>query len=495
MAEAAGVVVETSNGRVRGATEHRVHAFRGIPFAGPTGGAHRFRSPVPPQPWTGVRDATRFGSAFVQLPTDPDVLAGFRATPPRRQSEDALTVNVWTPGIGDGVRRPVLVWIHGGGYYTGSGFQFPYYDGAALARRGDVVVVTFNYRLGAFGFLHLGDLCGEAYAASGNAAVLDQVAALIWVRENIGQFGGDPATVTVFGSSAGGHAATALLSVPAARGLFTRVAAQSGQAVTCRNREEATRVAEAFLRALGVERRQVARLHRLPAGQLLDAQVEVAARLRAPPMELLGPLVDGDVLPRDPQTCAGTTEHVPLLIGCNADEDLCRSELLTFATRYAADLPVFVYELAWRTSAGPGGPRSCHGLEGPLVFNNPECPLVGDAPEARSLAACMSGAWAAFARHGEPSGAGLPTWPRFTQATRAMMAFDVPARVGVLRDVPGEIPAASGRGHPDGPGTTARGAGAPLGGGVQRRRPGHRVRTNGGAPASARAASGRGAER
>src|SRR5215831_8673990 len=216
------VIVETTTGTLRGTTTNSIHKFVGIPYGGPTSGQQRFRPPTRPQPWTGVRDALQYGN---RAPQPAEGMATLRAiigeAQPEPDSEDCLVLNVWTPAVGDGGKRPVLFWCHGGGFTAGSG-SAPFYHGTHLARRGDVVVVTVNHRLGPLGYCYLGHLAGEAYAASGNAGMLDLVAALEWVRDNIAAFGGDPGNVTIFGESGGGMKVSLLLAMPAAKGLFHR---------------------------------------------------------------------------------------------------------------------------------------------------------------------------------------------------------------------------------------------------------------------------------
>ena len=223
--------VETTSGKLIGATHRGTHVFRGIPFAAPPVGALRFRPPQPVAPWSGVREALTFGPMAPQLPSALEALAG---NTPLGQSEDCLTLNVWTPAC-DGAKRPVMVWIHGGGFTTGTAAS-PWYSGTNLALQGDVVVVTANYRLGALGFMHLADVGGEAWGSSANCGILDQVAALRWVRDNVAGFGGDPDNVTVFGESAGGCSVVTLLATPAAKGLFHKAIAESASVAQVRTR-------------------------------------------------------------------------------------------------------------------------------------------------------------------------------------------------------------------------------------------------------------------
>jgi len=253
--------VETQSGWVRGTRRGGVLAFRGIPYAAPPLGRLRLRPPEPPAPWAGVRDARASGAG---APQPVSTLGGMfsRIAGPAATSEDCLTLDVATPAA-DGARRPVLVWIHGGAFVMGAGSALVY-GGAGLARRGDVVVVTLNYRLGALGWLALGDVApGAGFAA--NLGLRDQLAALEWVQRNIAAFGGDPDNVTVFGESAGAMSVGALLGAPRARGLFARAIAQSGAADHCSSRDEAARVARAFLRALGLAPDEAAKLADVPS--------------------------------------------------------------------------------------------------------------------------------------------------------------------------------------------------------------------------------------
>ena len=308
--------VETRSGRVQGALAGGLHVFRGIPYARPPVGPRRFRAPEPEAPWTGVRDATRPGTSAPQRPMQIPIMPFDVGT----QDEDCLYLNVWTPGL-DGA-RPVLVWIHGGAFTIGSGSQ-SIYEASRLARRGDVVVVTINYRLGALGFLHLADLLGAEYAGSGNLGILDQVAALAWVRDNIASFGGDPRNVTIFGESAGGMSVGTLLGTPAARGLFARAIPQSGAAHNAHSREVAADLAERLLAALGVARADAGRLRELPPERLLAGQDQVALGWLGRGAGLaFQPVVDGAVLPQPPIDAVrgGLSRGVRVLVGATRDE-------------------------------------------------------------------------------------------------------------------------------------------------------------------------------
>src|SRR5947208_2729983 len=232
--------VEIAGGKLCGASRAGICSFKGIPYGASPAGRYRFMPPEPPQPWAGVRDALAYAGHAWQLPNRPkrrpvlETLLGPADTTP--EGEDCLTLNVWTPGLGDGGKRPVMVWLHGGAFAYGSGNR-AVTEGGSLARRGDVVVVSVNHRLNVFGFLHLADLGGERYAHSGNAGVLDLVAALQWVRNNIAGFGGDPGNVTIFGESGGGGKVSVLLAMPAARGLFHRAVIQSGATIRVSTRQ------------------------------------------------------------------------------------------------------------------------------------------------------------------------------------------------------------------------------------------------------------------
>jgi para-nitrobenzyl esterase len=319
-----GVTVATAAGKVRGLLADNVHAFKGVPYGASTAGARRFLPPLKPQSWTGVFDAFELGH---RSPLIDSVLVKEWAPLNRREpmGEDCLNLNVWTPGIGASGKRPVMVWLHGGGYAAGSPGMVPY-DGANLARKHDVVVVGITHRLNVFGFLYLAELGGERYADASNAGMRDIIAGLEWVRDNIANFGGDPASVTIFGQSGGAGKVSTLLGMPAAQGLFHRAVAQSGSAVASMPARVATQNAEAFMTRLGLQGHQLDALHKLPMEQLIGALGDRSGRAGGPGPGGGGfaasPVVDGRSLPHDVfnPTASMLSANIPLLIGSTETE-------------------------------------------------------------------------------------------------------------------------------------------------------------------------------
>ncbi len=326
-------VVETSAGRLRGITERGIHRFAGVPYGEATGGERRFKPPLARVPWGGVRDATEFGSICPQqgslvdpAQSDARVIGSVRYLP---QSEDCLVLNVWTPGLRDGSRRPVMLWLHGRGFLAGAGSE-PWYDGANLARRGDAVVITINHRLNAFGYLHLADALGEEFSGSGVAGLLDAVLALEWVRDNAAAFGGDASNVTIFGESGGGAKVSTMLGLPAAKGLFHRAVIQSGPGLTGIERAAAQEFTEQILAKLEIPVRDARKLQQLPPEQIFAAVNSLPPSppgtgpflLGTPAMFRLSPVVDGTHLPSHPfhPIAAPSAAAVPLMIGTNLDE-------------------------------------------------------------------------------------------------------------------------------------------------------------------------------
>lgn len=503
-ATAAGLV-ETSAGKVRGIQRNGGLAFLGIPYGSDTGGC-RFQPAKPPEPWPGVRDCFAFGLQAPQgrlnvdgmqlgADADPQFTRAIRAifssgvTEQQTESEDCLVLNVYTPEAAPRVERPVMVWLHGGGFSMGSAGN-PQYDGSALCRRGDVVVVTLNHRLSALGYLYLGAFHDDL-ADSGNVGQLDIVLALQWVRDNIAAFGGNPGNVTVFGESGGGAKVSALTAMRAAKGLFHKAIIQSGPSARMVEKTEGIMIAERALSTLGVLRSDVQKLLTMDLTTLIKAASAAQKPSNGIVNGALAPIVDGRSLPShpfDPQA-SELIRDIPLLIGTNKDEwtlmtaiephfgtmsvdqakkrfvramgergeagfdfyrsltpddqptywvtdmmtDLMmRAETIEMAERKAAQnaAPVFMYRLDWESPVLGGALRSPHCLDVPLMFENlDEAPqLLGSGPEPRALAATMAQAWVNFARTGDPSLPNL-SWPRYENDERLTMSFDSESRV------------------------------------------------------------------
>src|SRR5579862_6049891 len=310
-------VVQTTNGPVMGYVEAGLDVFKGLRYGAPPTGLARFKPPARPAAWTEPADATAYGAPAIQSGLAPGERRTSPGDPPAPEepasSEDCLFLNVWTPGL-DAKARPVMVWLHGGGFSNGSGGA-AMYDGGALARKGDVVTVTVNHRLNVFGYLHLGEVFGPAYAQSGIAGMLDIVQALEWVRDNIASFGGDPGNVTIFGESGGGWKVSLLMAMPGARGLFQKAVIQSGPGLTGKPVADADKVARRLLADLGVDSPE--KLAALSTEVISHASVKVAGDV----MRLYTPVVDGVALPRDPYEpdASPLNADVPLLIGTNKD--------------------------------------------------------------------------------------------------------------------------------------------------------------------------------
>lgn len=487
--------VTTRQGRVSGAVApNAALVFKGIPYAAPPVGDLRFAPPAPPAAWSGVRDGSAFGHTAIQNPSPSSVnptselgKALQQVFPARAdveaQSEDCLYLNVWTRSVSG--RKPVMVWFHGGGFAYGSG-QWPMYDGANLAAQ-DVVVVTVNHRLSVFGYLDLPEVPG-----SGNAGMLDLVAALEWVRANIAAFGGDPDNVTIFGESGGGAKVSYLLAMPRAKGLFHRAIIQSGPGVRAVPRERAAGLRTSLYKSLGLADGDVAGLRATPWDKVLAAARAAEADQPGAGFDRSGfsPVVDGDVLPAQPWDPAApaAARDVPVMIGINKDEmtlfmasapwfgrlddvglekmaaaiyglkapqvlaalrkdfpqdspTYLATHLTTYGRMFAGSVeiaerkaaqggaPAFLYLLAWETPVGPF--RSPHTLEIPLVFDTVESSrvLVGPGPEPQLMARQMSAAWVAFAKTGNPNTGAIPAWPAYDAARRATMIFDIDSRV------------------------------------------------------------------
>ena len=493
-------IVETTSGRVSGFVRNGIHTFKGIPYAGPVSGAGRFQPPVKPTPWAGVRSSMQFGQVCPQVARTGwanDEEAWLFSWDDGIPGEDCLRVNVWTPGVNDNRKRPVMVWIHGGGFQAGSGQELPSYDGENLSKGGEVVVVSLNHRLAVLGFLNLAEMGGERYAASANVGQLDLVAALEWVRDNIAAFGGDPGNVTIFGQSGGGAKVSTLLAMPAAKGLFHKAIVQSGSGLRMVRPETSARLAAAVVAELNLSRHHLDQLHQLPVAALVAAGQAAMRKMgsggaggyrifqRGADRAGWGPTVDGKILPQHPfdPGAPAIADGVPMLIGTTLNEfvsginnpqvdALTESELLgrvremygeragkiveayrrsnptakpfdlfsfisAVTTRHNAvaqsDLkaarkaaPVYQYLFTWQTPVLDGRPKAFHCAELAFCFDNVDrcLNMTGGGPEARTLAARVSGAWIAFARSGNPNHAGLPKWPVYTTANGEVMIFD-----------------------------------------------------------------------
>src|SRR5215475_2842731 len=300
-------VVDTESGKVSGLESDGVHVFKGIPYGASTAGANRFMPPKKAAAWSGVRECTAYAGRSPQAAAAaqrPELATVWGAIDTLPVGEDCLTLHVWTPGL-DNAKRPVMVWLHGGAFSFGSA-NSPRYDGSRLARRNDVVVVAVNHRLNIFGHLDLSSLGDRRFAQSGNAGVLDLVAALEWVRAHADRFGGDPGNVTIFGQSGGGGKVCALLAMPRAKGLFHKAIVQSGASVRFAERERTARLAEAVLKQLG-----------LGHGQLDAQQTLPPPRHRLIDRYNFGPVIDGDVLPAHPfdPAAPAISDEIPVMVG------------------------------------------------------------------------------------------------------------------------------------------------------------------------------------
>lgn len=464
------VVAITTAGKVRGGKRATVFEFKGIPYGADTA-KRRFRAPLPVEPWTGVRDALEFG-AMAPQPAGWSARSYSHGGVP--QGEDCLNLNLWTPALRDGRKRPVFVYLHGGGYDSLSANQV---DGTELARRGDAVLVGVNHRLNGFGFLYLAELGGPAYADAANAGLQDIVLALRWVRDNIAEFGGDPNCVTIFGESGGAGKCHLLLAMPAAEGLFHRVWTMSGAGLGGAPRARGTAVARAVLKALDLTPERIGELQDIPRDRLVDAMRNQG----------VFPVVDGTVLARAPfwPDAPPLGAKIPMVLGVTHDEmmpfmekdpafgdltweklagalggrlppgpdgekviaeyrrlypnftprdvayaiatvgGLWRDVLAAADRRARQGAPTWACMLDW-----PGSGRAAHALDLWLAVGDPELNWrTKREPDAAQMAEVLSAAFLAFGRTGDPNHAGLPSWPRYELPQRPTMIFERPPRV------------------------------------------------------------------
>ncbi len=476
------LIVETRYGKVQGYQQGAISVWKGIPFAQPPTGKLRFRAPQPPEPWTDLRQTTTFSPMAPQVPAMGASMVGAlgaeRAADQRPMSEDCLYLNIWSPGA-DQEKRPVMVYIHGGAFTLGSASD-PWYDGTSFAANHNLVVVSLNYLLGILGFVSLQDLVGAEAGYTANCALLDQIAALEWVHENITAFGGDPDQVTVMGESAGAMSIGALLGMPAAHGLFRRAILQSGAAGDLPTRPQAAQVARALLARLGLETSQLAALAEVPVEALLKIQPELGREFGG--VRAYSPVIDGETLPQHPlaMIAQGSAAQVAILAGTNRDEwrlfamlsggPQVDAELLTQLfgekaeqvlaayTQARADqseelawvdlmsdlvfrvpairlaegqvrqgAPVWMYRFDWESPAFGGVLGAAHAMDIPFVWNTLDAPLsrmfTGDSPDRQELADLMHAAWASFIRSGTPAAALLPAWPTYDLERRTTMIW------------------------------------------------------------------------
>ncbi|MGB6690579.1 MAG: carboxylesterase family protein [Terracidiphilus sp.] len=341
-------VVETSAGKIRGFERNGVYIFKGAPYGASTSETRRFMPPSKPEPWTGIRNALAYGRVCPQQDSahfnmdgknlansDEDAFLLHRGSAAAVPGEDCLRVNIWTPEINGSHKRPVMVFMHGGGFSGGSGHDLLSYDGESLARNHDVVLVNHNHRLNVFGYLDLGTIGGEEFAPSANVGMLDIVAVLDWVRTHIVAFGGDPGNVTIFGQSGGGGKVAALMAMPAAKGLFHRAIFQSGPFLKALNPDDSSQMAELLMAELGLSRSQVGELQKIPVDRLLGAAAEARKKMpKSRPFQRdgygwetavgWGPTVDGHILPNHPFApgAATVSSDVPLITGTNLNESV-----------------------------------------------------------------------------------------------------------------------------------------------------------------------------
>ncbi|MBN2636236.1 MAG: carboxylesterase/lipase family protein [Prolixibacteraceae bacterium] len=473
-------VVDTVYGKIRGMDTAGIMTFRGIRYGESTAGANRFMPPVKPKKWNGVFEAFAYGPASPQTPIDP--------TDPYGQSvmwdnhvksgisEDCLMLNVWTPGLNDGGNRPVFFYIHGGGFNNGSG-SYPF-DGDPLSRMGDVVVVTVNHRLGPFGYMDLGGISGSSkFENAGVVGMMDLVAALEWVNENISVFGGNPNNVTIMGQSGGGSKVSTLMVMPSAKGLFHKAVVESGSTLALGSRERNTEQAKQLVEELKINPAKIEDIQKIPWSDILEAEANRG----------FSPIVDGTVIPTNPfdPVAPEVSADVPMIVGYNREDASYRNAtdtpltevslkewaqnsyrdnateiLATYRKVYPNATPfqiqaristdsrlrknattqverkselnkgkAFLYLMEWASPAFEGRFESCHGVELGLILGNPRIPIAGNTVEARKLADIIGSSIIEFGRTGDPNCDKVPNWPAYNKDNRSTMIFNTECRV------------------------------------------------------------------
>ena len=439
--------IATTGGDIAGYLENGIFIYKGIPYAK----ADRFM-PAESVSWEGVRSCRAYGPTCPQGARTGwynDEQAFSSAWNDGFPDEDCLRLNIWTPGIRDGKKRAVMVWLHGGGFHSGNGQEWPSYDGRALAGGHDVVVVTLNHRLNVLGHLDL-SFFGEKYAASGNVGMTDIVKALEWVRDNIGNFGGDPDNVTIFGQSGGGGKVTTLMAMQSAKGLFKKAIVESGSITTVMDKKYSQRIGRYTVHNLGLSPLKADEITKVPYDRLLAACQQAVAQVREEAAKdgavssnfllsiLFGtePTVDGTILPAQPGAPESMelSKDIPVIIGTTWNEFTVGQEDQMFkplAIAQAKDrtaygcAPVWMYRFDWESPVLDGHLGSSHCMEIPFVFDNVALhyTITGGAPEDVELGHRISRAWTNFAKTGDPQTEGLPAWPAFTTDKGETMIF------------------------------------------------------------------------
>ena len=439
----------TVYGPVQGYRDGSIYTFKGIPYAK----AERFMPPQKPDTHTEVVTHRTYGPKAPQTQLNQTTIwqgnsqsdndFGFQFVLEPMDENDCLVLNVWTPGLNDGKKRPVFVWFHGGGFHTGSGHDMPCYEGRALAEKGDIVVVTVNHRLNTLGYFDMSKLGGQ-YSESANLGMQDLVKSLEWVNENIANFGGDPESVTIGGQSGGGGKVSTVMMMPAAKGLFKRAIVQSGSFASQPENIYGELYARALLNELGLKEDDREGLKAVPYEKLVEAANKstrtVNLTLEKQGVKVprtMGPVLDGKhiVGPGFENGAPEVSAEVPMMIGWNFNEfDFLNGKEDTMfrdgAIRQASNkakqgkADVYLYMFNWKPEGNSLG--ACHGMELPFMFNNIELQpeMTGATKEAYELADKMSSAWIAFIRNGNPNTKGLPTWEPYNDNTSPTMIFD-----------------------------------------------------------------------
>jgi para-nitrobenzyl esterase len=478
-------VVDTAQGKVRGMTSGGVSKFKGIRYGADTSGKNRFMPPMPPPKWSGVRDCFEYGQVAPQMPTNRSVaysgLIHFDIQP-GGMGEDCLVMNIWTSTLEKNAKRPVLVHVHGGGFYGGSG-NSPGYDGEELARFGNCVVITLNHRLGAFGYMNL-TAEGSQFAHSGAAGMMDIVAALRWIRENVAEFGGDPSRVLVFGQSGGGAKTSVLMSMPSAKGLFHSAGIMSGSTLRLGSVEAAQRTTDSLMKTLGIAKGQGKRLQQISFEDLLAAQatLEAGDRAKGEAPRSFAPTIDGDAIPANPWDPAAPaiSADIPVIISTVLDErayrlanyDLDEKGLRAFMAKSVGDkradealamyrqedpgatpfvlqarfdtdqtfrkssltqtelkakqggAPVWSYLWQVPTPAFAGRYGTPHGSDVGPSLHDVRGGLNDNSRESVARADQLASAWVSLAATGNPNNPKTPIWPQYTLPTRTTLVFD-----------------------------------------------------------------------